>query len=60
MFQVLKALRELNLRGLHINIKAIDVVMLTHGYMNYVGYLSRLIKQGFTGKLIEQLQPTRI
>ncbi|WP_396602009.1 MBL fold metallo-hydrolase RNA specificity domain-containing protein [Algibacter sp. R77976] len=52
MFQGLKALRELNWSDLPVEVKAIDVVLLTHGHLDHVGYLPRLIKQGFTGKII--------
>lgn len=52
MFQGLKELRELNWNDLPINVEAIDLVLLTHGHLDHVGYLPRLIKQGFTGKII--------
>lgn len=52
MFQGLKELRELNWSALPINVEAIDVVLLTHGHLDHVGYLPRLIKQGFKGKII--------
>ena len=52
MFQGLKELRELNWSALPVNVKAIDVVLLTHGHLDHVGYLPRLVKQGFTGKIL--------
>ena len=52
MFQGLKELRELNWSDLPINVKSIDVVLLTHGHLDHVGYLPRLVKQGFTGKIV--------
>jgi metallo-beta-lactamase family protein len=52
MFQGLKELRELNWLDLPINVEKIDVVLLTHGHLDHVGYLPRLIKQGFKGKII--------
>jgi metallo-beta-lactamase family protein len=52
MFQGLKELRELNWNALPFNAKNIDVVLLTHGHLDHVGYLPRLVKQGFTGKII--------
>lgn len=52
MFQGLKELRQLNWSNLPVDVKAIDVVLLTHGHLDHVGYLPRLIQQGFTGKII--------
>lgn len=52
MFQGLKELRELNWKNLDVNVKTIDIVLLTHGHLDHVGYLPRLLKQGFTGKII--------
>jgi metallo-beta-lactamase family protein len=52
MFQGLKELRELNWKGLPVDAESIDVVLLTHGHLDHVGYLPRLVKQGFRGKII--------
>lgn len=52
MFQGLKELRLLNWEDLSVNVEEIDVVLLTHGHLDHVGYLPRLLKQGFTGKII--------
>ena len=52
MFQGLKALRELNWIDLPIDVATIDVVLLTHGHLDHTGYLPRLSKQGFRGKII--------
>ncbi len=52
MFQGIKELRELNWNELSVNVKDIDVVLLTHGHLDHVGYLPRLVKQGFTGKIV--------
>ena len=52
MFQGLKELRELNWNDLPVNVEAINVVLITHGHLDHVGYLPRLLKQGFTGKII--------
>lgn len=52
MFQGLKDLRELNWNNLPVNVPNIDIVLLTHGHLDHVGYLPRLVKQGFSGKII--------
>lgn len=52
MFQGLKELRELNWVDLPINTSDIDIVLLTHGHLDHTGYLPRLVKQGFSGKII--------
>lgn len=52
MFQGLKELRELNWNDLPINVASIDVILLTHGHLDHVGYLPRLLKQGFNGRII--------
>ena len=52
MFQGLKELRSLNWENLPINVADIDIVLLTHGHLDHVGYLPRLIKQGFKGEII--------
>ena len=52
MFQGLKELREQNWVNLPIDVEAIDVVLLTHGHLDHVGYLPRLVQQGFRGQII--------
>ena len=52
MFQGIKELRELNWDDLPVDVEAIDVVLLTHGHLDHVGYLPRLMKQGFLGKIM--------
>ena len=52
MFQGLKELREKNWEYLPIDVSEIEVVLLTHGHLDHTGYLPRLVKQGFRGKII--------
>lgn len=52
MFQGLKELREINWRPLPIDVSKIDVVLLTHGHLDHTGYLPRLVKEGYRGKII--------
>lgn len=52
LFQGLKDLRLLNWTPLPINVASIQKVLLTHGHLDHVGYLPRLVKQGFKGTII--------
>jgi len=52
MFQGLKTLRQQNWLPLPIDVAAIDKVLLTHGHLDHTGYLPRLLKQGFKGKVL--------
>jgi len=52
MFQGIKDLRERNWNNLPITVENIDIVLLTHGHLDHVGYLPRLVQQGFKGKII--------
>ncbi len=52
MFQGLKELRLLNWDKLPIQCNEIGVVLLTHGHLDHTGYLPRLVKDGFAGKII--------
>ncbi|MBD0833427.1 MBL fold metallo-hydrolase RNA specificity domain-containing protein [Aestuariibaculum sediminum] len=52
MFQGVKALRLQNWNNLPIDVSQIDVVLLTHGHLDHVGYLPRLLRQGFNGSIL--------
>ena len=52
MFQGLKELRQLNWAPLPIDSSKIDMVLLTHGHLDHTGYLPRLLKEGFKGKIV--------
>jgi metallo-beta-lactamase family protein len=51
LFQGLKELRLMNWDHLPVDVSTIDFVLLTHGHLDHVGYLPRLIKDGFKGKI---------
>lgn len=52
LFQGIKELRETNWKKLPINPAEIDVVLLTHGHLDHTGYLPKLVKEGFIGRII--------
>jgi len=52
LFQGLKELREKNWEALPVDVSKIDVVLLTHGHLDHTGYLPRLVRKGFRGKIV--------
>lgn len=63
MFQGVKELRQQNWIPLSIDVSKIDFVLLTHGHLDHTGYLPRLVKEGFRGKILgtaPTLEVTRI
>ena len=51
LFQGVKKLRQLNWDYLPVEASEVDVVLLTHAHLDHTGYLPRLIKAGFGGKI---------
>jgi metallo-beta-lactamase family protein len=51
LFQGLKQLRELNWKKLPVDASKVDLIILTHGHLDHIGYLPRLVNQGFKGKI---------
>jgi metallo-beta-lactamase family protein len=49
LFQGLKELRHRNWDDLPVPASSITAVVLTHAHLDHVGYVPRLVKQGFTG-----------
>ncbi|XLS30716.1 MBL fold metallo-hydrolase RNA specificity domain-containing protein [Flavobacteriaceae bacterium M23B6Z8] len=52
LFQGIKQLRTQNWKELSYPAINIDIVLLTHGHLDHVGYLPCLVKQGFNGKIM--------
>ena len=51
LFQGLKELRERNWNDPPFDPKKIDAVIITHAHIDHTGYLPRLVKLGFAGKV---------
>ena len=51
MFQGLKELRLRNWEFPPVNVREIDAILLTHGHLDHTGYLPKMIKEGFRGRI---------
>jgi metallo-beta-lactamase family protein len=51
LFQGLKSLRLRNWEKLPIDAAEVDAVVLTHAHLDHCGYLPRLVREGFRGKI---------
>ncbi|RAW00024.1 MBL fold metallo-hydrolase RNA specificity domain-containing protein [Pseudochryseolinea flava] len=51
LFQGLKELRLRNWHEFPVDPATIDAIIITHAHIDHVGYLPRLIKEGFTGPI---------
>lgn len=51
LFQGLKNLRELNWQSLSVKPRDIDAIVLTHGHLDHCGYLPRLVRDGYAGRI---------
>lgn len=51
LFQGKKELRLRNWNPLPVDAEEIDAIVLTHGHIDHVGYLPRLVREGFQGKI---------
>lgn len=52
LFQGLKSLRLKNWDGFPVDVKTIDVLLLTHAHLDHCGYIPLLVKKGFRGRIL--------
>lgn len=60
LFQGLKQLRLLNWERPPVEVSSINAVLLTHGHLDHTGYLPKLIKSGFRGRIYGTLPTLEI
>jgi len=51
LFQGVKVIRNRNWKPLPVDASTIDAVVLTHAHLDHSGYLPRLVREGFAGKV---------
>lgn len=51
LFQGMKNLREINWKSMSVPARSIDAVVLTHAHLDHCGYLPRLVRDGFGGRI---------
>ncbi len=51
LFQGKKELRELNWDAFPMPLEDLEAILLTHAHLDHIGYLPRLVKQGFNGPI---------
>ncbi|MDI2129518.1 MBL fold metallo-hydrolase RNA specificity domain-containing protein [Yinghuangia seranimata] len=52
LFQGLAELRRRNWKPLALQAEDVDAVVLTHGHLDHCGYLPRLVREGFRGRVV--------
>lgn len=60
LFQGLKELRLKNWNPLPIDVHEVDAVVLSHAHLDHCGYLPKLVKDGFAGKIYSSYYTTRL
>ena len=51
LFQGLKNLRDLNWEPFPVDPRSIDAIVLTHAHLDHSGYLPKIVREGFRGRI---------